>query len=98
MIPTVVRYIASFGISKAVKKFGKVLVDKAKTFMRANPNTVAKMKSKVDQTPVEKLPLFKKLSNRYVSEGVNFKGLNKKNPRYNYKGLTKGNDISKGMN
>tara|TARA_R100001460_G_C3511496_1_gene171523 strand:+ start:581 stop:874 length:294 start_codon:yes stop_codon:yes gene_type:complete len=97
MIQTVVRFIASFGVRRAVQKFGKVLVDKAKTFMRANPNTVAKMKSKVDQTPVEKLPMFKKLSNRYVSEGVNFKGLDKGKPKYNFEGLTKGNDISKGM-
>ena len=67
------------------KKFGKVLVDKARTFMKKNPNTVAKMKSNVEQTPVEKLPMFKKLSNRYVSEGVDFSGLNK------------GTDITKGM-
>ncbi len=85
MISTVVKFIAAFGVNKAVKKFGKVLVDKARTFMKKNPNTVAKMKSNVDQTPVEKLPLFKKLSNRYVSDNVDFSGLNK------------GTDITKGM-
>jgi len=71
--------------SPAIKKFGQQAVDKAIDFMKQNPTKVEKMKSALEQTPASKLPLFEKLSPKFVGKG------------YDYSYLTKGTDIAKGM-
>jgi len=85
MLNTVVKFVLAMGKTPAVKKFGKELVTKAMNFIKQNPKKVEKMKTTVKQDKPEDLPIFKKLGNKYVSEGYDFSGLNK------------GTDISKGM-
>ena len=75
----------AMGRTPAVKKFGQKLVKEAVEFMKKNPKKVEKLKPTVKQEPAESLPIFKKLDKKYVSEGYDFSGLNK------------GTDISKGM-
>ena len=92
-----VRFFLANGAKKFIAKYSKQALDKVKSYIKNNKEKVSKMKTDIKQEPVEKLPMFKKLSNRYVSEGVNFKGLNKKTTGYKFDHLSKGTDISKGM-
>lgn len=81
----VIKMLLALGKSPAVKKFGKEAVEKALAFMKQNPAKVEKMTSALEQTPASKLPIFEKLSPKFVGKG------------YDYSYLTKGTDIAKGM-
>lgn len=69
----------------AIKKYGVEAVNKALAFMKQNPAKVEKMTTSVEQIPASKLPIFEKLSPKFVGKG------------YDYSYLTKGTDIAKGM-
>jgi len=79
------RFFLAKGAKEFVTKYGAKALTKVKSFIKSNPEKVSKMKTTVKQDKPEKLPLFKKLDKKYVSEGVDFSKLDK------------GMDISKNM-
>jgi hypothetical protein len=79
------RFFLTNGAKKFIAKYGAKALTKVKSFIKSNPEKVSKMKTGIKQEPAEKLPLFKKLDKKYVSEGVDFSKLDK------------GMDISKNM-
>jgi exonuclease VII large subunit len=80
-----VRFFLTNGAKKFISRYGSKALDKVKSYISSNKEKVSKIKTDIKQEPVEKLPLFKKLDKKYVSEGVDFSKLDK------------GMDISKNM-
>ena len=80
-----VRFFLTNGAKKFISRYGSKALDKVKSYISSNKEKVSKIKTDIKQEPAEKLPLFKKLDKKYVSEGVDFSKLDK------------GMDISKNM-
>jgi hypothetical protein len=80
-----VRFFLTNGAKKFISRYGSKTLDKVKSYISSNKEKVSKIKTDIKQEPAEKLPLFKKLDKKYVSEGVDFSKLDK------------GMDISKNM-